>query len=88
MLVHVRLVREGEIWAAQCLEYDIAAQGNDEQEALARFRLTMQGQIALNKRDGKEPLVDIPCAPIPYWCGIERELFCGVRIDPDEVHVI
>lgn len=79
-LVHLRILPEGGVYAAQCLEYDICAQGTTPEDAITKFRQTIRGQITLDKIHGKQPLEDLPCAPIFYWTGIERGLFTGVRI--------
>jgi hypothetical protein len=84
-LIHVRLLYEGQSWVAQSLEYDITGQGKTELEALENWRKTMQGTIALNKRDGKEPFADLPCAPTFYWLGIDNARFAGVEFDPEEI---
>lgn len=88
MLVHVRIMQEHEIYAAQCLEYDICAQGNSPVAALENFRITMMGQVALDKRDGREPFQYLPCAPIFYWLGIEKGCFAGVTIDVDKIEPV
>jgi hypothetical protein len=80
-LVHVRVLLEVGSYVAQCLEYDIAAQGKSPVEALDNWRLTAMGQVALDKRAGKEPLVALPCAPIFYWCDIKRDDIVGVYLD-------
>lgn len=80
-LVHVRILKENDLYAAQCLEYDICAQDYSPVEALKTWHNTAMGQIALDKRDGKEPLAAIPCAPIPYWCDITRDQIIGVYLD-------
>lgn len=85
LLVHVRIIKERELYAAQCLEYDICAQGNSPVAAIESFRITMMGQVALDKRSGREPLKHLPCAPMPYWLGIEKGNFAGVRIEADEI---
>jgi hypothetical protein len=68
-LVHVRIVKEDKLFAAQCLEYDICAQGDSPVKALEVWRITAMGQVALDKKRGREPLAAIPCAPISLWCG-------------------
>lgn len=80
-LVHVRILKENEAFVAQCLEYDITAQGDTPVRALERWRLTAMGQVALDKKYSKEPLSDIPCAPIFYWCDIRRDDIIGVYLD-------
>jgi hypothetical protein len=80
-LVHVRIIREGELFVAQCLEYDICAQGDSPVKALEIWRITAMGQVALDKRLAKQPLAAMPCAPIPYWCDIRRDDLVGVHLD-------
>lgn len=80
-LVHVRVLKEGESHVAQCLEYDITASGKTPIEALERWRITAMGHVCLDKRDGKEPLADIPCAPLWYWCDIKPDDLIGIYLD-------
>lgn len=80
-LVHVRIVRDQELFAAQCLEYDICAQGRTPVEALKAWRVTAMGQVALDKKCGKEPLAAFPCAPLWCWCDIKRDDLIGIYLD-------
>lgn len=80
-LVHVRVLKEGESHVAQRLEYDITGSGKTPVEALERWRKTAMGHVCLDKRAGKEPLADIPCAPLSYWCDIKRDDLIGVYLD-------
>ena len=50
MTFHVRLLKENNIYAAVCLEKDVVAQGKTRDEAVERWRITMVGQIALDKK--------------------------------------
>lgn len=43
-------------WIAQCLDYDISAQGATIREMKKRFALTVLGQIALDIQNNREPL--------------------------------
>ena len=63
----VLLTQEGDFWVAQCLEYDIAAQGKDLREVKFRFAQTVVSQIAINVRFEQSPLEDISQAPEQYW---------------------
>lgn len=65
--VSVLLINEGEAWSAQCLDYDIAAQGATFQKVMDSFEKTFLGQIALDIRSGREPLANIDCAPQEYF---------------------
>jgi len=63
----VLLLKEGESWAAQVLEYDIAAQGKTIKLASDALERTIVGQIVLDATNGAVPLSDIPQAPKRYW---------------------
>ena len=63
----VLLLREGETWVAQCLEYDIAAQGKTIAEAKAAFALTFSGQVCVDLHQQVKPLSGFSQAPAEYW---------------------
>lgn len=65
--VSVLFIREGEYWVAQCLEFDIAAQGLTIAEAKNAFELTFVSQIIVDLHHNEEPLAKIPHAPAAYW---------------------
>ena len=54
-------------WVAQCLEYDIAAQGKCIRSAMAAFESTLAAEILYHKEKGLEPLAGIGKAPQFYW---------------------
>jgi hypothetical protein len=54
-------------WAAQCLEYDIAAQGRTIGEAKTAFEKAFIGQIIVDISHGIAPLSQILAAPQHYW---------------------
>ena len=63
----VLLVKDQGVWAAQCLEHNIAAQGATTQEALFELSRTVAGELALSAEAGHEGLAHIPRAPDFYW---------------------
>lgn len=67
LVVRVLVLREGDAYVAQCLEYDIAAQGKTIAEVKRAFERTFLGQMILDARKGKRPLEDIGPAPRYYW---------------------
>lgn len=67
LAVSVLLLKERETWVAQCLEHDVAAQGDTIDEALDNFGAVFAGHVVLDLREGREPLVDVPQAPVEYW---------------------
>jgi hypothetical protein len=68
----VLILRESGGWAAQCLEYDIAAQGRTKAKAKQAFEKTLIGQLIVDIKYDKIPLEGIPRAPKMYWDMIER----------------
>lgn len=60
------LIPECGKWVAQCLEYDIAAQGDTPKIAIDEWKTTLSGQIMLDLADGKEPLKGISKPPSIY----------------------
>lgn len=58
--VSVLLTEENGIYLAQCIEYDIAAQGSSIEKAKRAFEKTIVGQIILDIQYGKKPLEGIP----------------------------
>ena len=70
--MRVLFLSEGKTWVAQCIEYDIAAQGHTFEEVQKNFERTFVGHILLDLSRGKEPLEDIPPAPDFYRERFER----------------
>lgn len=65
--VSVLILREGDAWVAQGLEYDIAAQGSTIRQAKERFEQTFVGQICVDIKTGKLPMEGCKPAPRMYW---------------------
>jgi hypothetical protein len=63
----VLLLLEGEVWVAQCLEYDIAAQGRTIPEVKEAFGRTFAGQVFVDLHHNEEPLSHFAQAPAMYW---------------------
>ena len=66
-VVSVLLLHEQDNWVAQCLEYDVAAQGRTIAEAKAAFERTFVGQILVDVKNNSRPLEGIGQAPGVYW---------------------
>lgn len=66
-IISVLLIGEHGQWTAQCLEFDITAQGESMREAMEAFEHTFIGQIVVDAADGKRPLEDFAQAPKQYW---------------------
>lgn len=65
--VSVLLHKDGSAWVAQCLEYDLAAQGPSPEEVKKRFMRTLSQQIVADIVDGTFPLSKLPQAPLRYF---------------------
>lgn len=68
----VLLFQESEWWVAQCLEYDIAAQGKTVAEVKDSFIKTLAGQMVVDVRNGNRPLEGIQRAPKYYWDKVQN----------------
>ena len=75
-------------WVAQCLDYDIAAQGHTKARAMESLERTILGQIHLDIEDGKEPLQDIGKPPVyvsemevVYQSPLLPCPFCGEKVE-------
>ena len=64
--LRVLLFQEDKTWVAQCLEWDIAAQGKTLDDALNSFECIFVGQIILDIENGRKPLESTPVAPKEY----------------------
>jgi hypothetical protein len=74
--ISILLRHEGKGWSAQCLEYDIAAQGKTIHEAKYAIEKAFVGQVIVDLSTGNQPLADIPQAPSVYW----KEFAQGERL--------
>lgn len=64
----VLFIKDGsENWAAQALEYDIAAQGRTIKAAMKAFEAILASEIAYAKVRGIEIFDGIEAAPKRYW---------------------
>lgn len=63
-----------EWWVAQCLEYDIAAQGRTINDALYEFQRLVVGRVSMAaKRGVDDPFQGLKRAPEAYWQRFEKE---------------
>lgn len=65
-ILRVLFIKDGDLWVAQCIDRDIAAQGRSVSEAKRAFEHTIIGQILFDLKRGKEPLSDFRPAPASY----------------------
>ncbi len=63
----ILMLKEDNAWVAQCLEFDIAGQGESIKDAMVDFMHTFVLELALSDETGSQGLEDIPPAPKYYW---------------------
>lgn len=65
--LNLLLIKEDQVWIAQCLQYDITAQGNTIKKAISEFHKVLAFEIAYSIQLQKPALDGIPSAPQYYW---------------------
>lgn len=60
--IRVIVLKDEDVYVAQCLEIDIAAQGRTADEAMARLRIAFRAELADAKENGRS-IEDIGPAP-------------------------
>jgi predicted RNase H-like HicB family nuclease len=70
--VRVVVFQDGDRVCAQCLEYDIAAQGKTLDDCLYELDRLIAGHIAINIEHGLVPLQGVKPAPRRFWDWFER----------------
>ena len=70
--VRVVVFQEDERVCAQCLEYDIAAQGQTLDDCLYQLGRLIVGHIAISTEKGFEPFRGLKRAPQRFWEWFER----------------
>jgi len=68
------MFEEGGQWIAQCLEYDIAAQGPDLDTVHERFDVTLKAELKESVEKHGKPFAGIPPAPDRYHRMWERRV--------------
>lgn len=63
----VLFVKDGQAWTAQCLEYDIAGQGETLKSAMTELENTIIAEIAYSAVREKPMFDGIQAAPQYYW---------------------
>lgn len=78
--LHILLSIEQDIWVAQCLDFDITAQGKDIDNALDALERVLVGQIIVDQKKGNDPLGSFRPAPQKYWKLYEK----GTKLDKEK----
>lgn len=83
--LRVVVFKDGDMYVAQCLEYDICAQGQDLDTVEQRFLDTLDAERFVAKQNGRS-LQDIGQAPKQFFTmWEERSKFCSpVKLGGDD----
>ncbi|HEX7424313.1 MAG TPA: hypothetical protein VF311_10585 [Terriglobales bacterium] len=77
----VLLFKEGDAWVAQCLQYDVAAQGENARECMAQLGYVLIGRVIVAAELGmRHPFENLPQAPSRFWRRFEK----GLEVVPRE----
>lgn len=79
--ISVLVERVGELWAAQCLEIDLATQGRTLGELLQEIQYLLSDHFENCLRQGLNPF-EFPKAPQEFWLRYERADVSARRADP------
>lgn len=82
IFVRAVILQDGDLWAVQGLEYDIAAQGRTVHDAMEAFCQTVIAWIDLDLEKGREPLSALSKGPAEFWEMFER----GVEVTDPHKH--
>ena len=70
--ISILAFQEGELWSAQCLQYDIAAQAKTLPDLFYEMERTLMGYFAIAVERGEAPLDGIGAAPQKFWDVFEQ----------------
>jgi hypothetical protein len=75
--IRVLAFREHDVWVAQCLEYDICAQGHDFEAALRRLAVVVNQQCRYTLEKHGEEFAGLDPAPAHFekqFCELEQSV--------------
>ena len=67
IVIRAVILKDGDLWAVQGLEYDIAAQGNSVHDAMQSFGRVVISWIDLDLELGRTPFSKVSPAPQEFW---------------------
>lgn len=77
-VIRVLLIADRGVWVAQCIDFDLAAQGETVREALQTFVRLFEVQIETDQKAGRDPFA--ASRPAPRWYA-DRYNEASARID-------
>jgi hypothetical protein len=66
LTIRVVILQDGSYWVAQCLEWDLATQGQTLQQLYERLHRLLSGQVIVSQHLGRQPFENLPPAPERY----------------------
>lgn len=67
LLLNILMIREGDHWVAQCLDFDIASQGRSVKEAQEAFSSVFAAHVVSDLQNQRPILSRVGPAPDWYW---------------------
>ena len=61
--IRVLILKDGDAWVAQCLEYDIGTQASDLNVLQERLHMVLEAELAESIKAHGQPFGGIPAAP-------------------------
>ena len=71
--IRVVVLKDDNVFVAQCLEVDVAAQGTTPELAISRLRSALSAELKAAHDNGKQ-LADLGRAPESFWAVFESEV--------------
>ncbi|HMR33960.1 MAG TPA: hypothetical protein PKA13_21535 [Geminicoccaceae bacterium] len=88
--VRAVVFQEGDVWVAQCLEYDICAQANTVNEAKARLLATIRFEYEQTLTDSGVPFAGIDRAPRQFeemWANASQRPAVELQVPNGRAHI-
>jgi hypothetical protein len=89
-VLKILLLTEGSAWIAQCLQFDITAQGRSYRDALDRLEVLFWAEHYQAQNENRIPFLNLDKAPNRYWIMFEKgaKLIVDLNLPPipDEAH--
>jgi hypothetical protein len=71
IIITAIVVQKGDVWVAQCLEYNLVSYANSLERLPRELMRQIQSQLALDVAAGREPFSHFKRAPQKYWDMLE-----------------
>jgi hypothetical protein len=82
--IRVIVFKDGDLWVAQCLEYDIGAQAPDIDTLNTRFQVVLNAELKESMERHGKPFAGIPAAPKRFQLMWEHRAR-SVEVNPSDL---